>query len=239
MQQRIKLSAIETCAGTQTRVAINEDVVAEYAEAMTGGAEFPPVVVFHDSTTYYLADGFHRTLAATRIKLKEIDADVHKGTKQDALIYSLGANQTHGLPRTNKDKRQCVTIALREFADWSDRRIAEVCGVGHQLVGSIRAEVDESSTCPTPYTLKDAPVEPQTRTGKDGKQYPIPAPYPVKPFDGRLTAEKQPTNPKPPCSGMQYANMAIWQLEKINHNDTQRQQALNHVANWIANQLKG
>jgi len=45
------------------------------------------------------------------------------------------------------------------------------------------------------------------------------------------------SKPLPPSSGMQYANMAIWQLEKINQNDTQREQALHHVAEWIAKEL--
>jgi len=231
---RLEIEKIETCGGTQTRVAISEDVVAEYAEAMTGGDEFPPVIVYHDGTTHYLADGFHRVMAAARIKLKEIDADVRKGTRTDALIYSLGANRTNGLQRTNKDKRQCVKIALEQFKDWTDRRIAEVCGVSDPFVGKVRSEVQTVSTSPTTNT-------PTVRIGRRGKKYRAkPQPKEETPQDETpAPTPPKPAKPLPPSSGMQYATMAINQLEKINQNDTQREQALTHVANWIANQLKG
>ena len=70
-------------------------------------------------------------------------------------------------------RRERGAIAGHRRADWSDRRIAEVCGVSNQFVGNIRVEVSTVDTCPTTYTLKDAPAEPETRTGRDGKQYPV------------------------------------------------------------------
>lgn len=48
--------------------------------------------------------------------------------------------------RTNADKRKAVTVALGEFGALSDRQIAELCGVGHQLVATVRNDVDDSST---------------------------------------------------------------------------------------------
>ena len=62
-------------------------------------------------------------------------------------------------------KRRCVEIALHEFSEWSDRRIAEACGVGHPFVGEIRAQVVSDTTC-----NNSAQSEPATRTGKDGKR---------------------------------------------------------------------
>jgi uncharacterized ParB-like nuclease family protein len=164
---KLKIDSIQTEAGTQTRAKINEDAVTEYAEAMENGAEFPPVTVFHDGTDYWMADGFHRIMAASRNGFVDIEAEVRKGTKRDALIYALGANTANGLRRTNDDKRRCVEIALKEFPDWSDRRIAEACGVGNQLVGVVRSELQlcDSHSC---QTLK--------RIGRDGKARSTPTP---------------------------------------------------------------
>ncbi len=45
-RRRMRLEAIRTDAGTQSRARIDEMVVADYAEAMIRGDKFPPVVVF-------------------------------------------------------------------------------------------------------------------------------------------------------------------------------------------------
>ena len=36
----------------------------------------------------------------------EISAEMRDGTWRDAVLYSVGANAAHGLPRTNEDKRR-------------------------------------------------------------------------------------------------------------------------------------
>lgn len=182
--KKIKLDQITIDAGTQTRVALNEETIAEYAEAMTKGAKFPAVVVFTDgcraphdvgAVCYLLADGFHRFRAAERCGWKEIDADIRKGSRMDAIKYSLGANNVHGLRRTNADKRRCVEIALREFGKLSDRAIAEMCGVGHPFVGEIRKDqVESDSTSNSENPANTALSEPPaTRIGMDGKSYPV------------------------------------------------------------------
>ena len=56
----IALSDIVTDAGTQVRVQPDDATVADYAAQMTDGAQFPPVVLFHDGNQYFLADGFQR-----------------------------------------------------------------------------------------------------------------------------------------------------------------------------------
>ncbi|MFH1969325.1 MAG: hypothetical protein ABIJ53_03295 [Verrucomicrobiota bacterium] len=48
--KKIKLDEIIIDGGTQTRAALNEDTISDYAEAMTEGAKFPTVVVFASGT---------------------------------------------------------------------------------------------------------------------------------------------------------------------------------------------
>lgn len=66
-----------------------------------------------------------------------------------------------GFPGKRTDKRRCVEIALKEFSDWGDSKIADVCGVSHPFVMKLRPQVVTVTTSTQ-----------TTRIGKDGKQYP-------------------------------------------------------------------
>lgn len=140
MTIKMFVASIRIDGGTQPRQSINEQVVSEYAEALQAGEKLPPVVVFHDGTDHWLADGFHRYHAHRKAKRKDIAADVRNGTRRDAVLFSVGANAAHGLRRTNEDKRRAVQTLLEdaEWSKWSDRQIAEACGVSVPFVGAIR-----------------------------------------------------------------------------------------------------
>lgn len=135
----IPIDSIRLDGGTQSRVEINEATVAEYAEAIEAADDLPSVVVFFDGVHHYLADGFHRTLAAKRLGCKAIDAEVRTGTLADAQLYAYGANATHGLRRTNADKAKAVAGVIALRPDWSDRQIAKHVGVSHTMVAAIRS----------------------------------------------------------------------------------------------------
>lgn len=136
------LSQIRTDGGTQPRAVIDDAVVQDYADAMREGAKFPAVVVFKDGQDHWLADGFHRVAAAKVARLTEIAADVRPGSRRDAVLYAMGANASHGVRRTNADKRRAVTTLLKdaEWAKWSDREIARRCGVSNAFVSGVRQE---------------------------------------------------------------------------------------------------
>lgn len=136
----IELSKINIGGGTQARAELNQSVVAEYAEIYKSGGQMPPVVVFFDGSEFWLADGFHRFFGAKQAGKTEIVEDRFLGTKRDAVLYSLSANANHGLRRTNADKRRAVETLLNdaEWASFSDRKIAEICAVGHPFVAAIR-----------------------------------------------------------------------------------------------------
>lgn len=156
--QRIELEQIDIYAGTQTRVQTNDEAVSGYAEDMKQGAKFPPILLFFDGSKYYLADGFHRFLAAKRIEEKDIEADVREGSRTDALIAALGANATNGLYRTNADKRHAVEIALEEWTGHSNAYLAEICKVSIELVRRVRKSMGLDN--------------PEKVIGRDGKSYP-------------------------------------------------------------------
>jgi cell division septation protein DedD len=144
----LPVGEIRLDGGTQPRARLNEKVIAEYAEDMREGAEFPPVDVFYDGEVYWLADGYHRVSAAIEAGLTEVAATVHQGTLRDAVLFSVGVNAEHGVRRTNEDKRRAVTRLLTdsEWGQWSDNEIARRCHVHHDMVGSLRASLADSAS---------------------------------------------------------------------------------------------
>lgn len=157
---RVRLDAIAFDAGTQIRESIDQSVVSDYAEAMTNGSQFPPVTLFHDGNRHYLADGFHRFMAAQRLEWRHIDAVVHPGTKEDALWFALGANRTNGKRLSEGDKRNAIDLALKTWPDKSANQIAEQIGVNQSSVQRVKVEVMRVHNLP------------ERVTGKDGKSYP-------------------------------------------------------------------
>jgi hypothetical protein len=156
--KRLTLEDIDIFSGTQTRVSTNDEAVESYAEAMKLGSEFPPVVVYFDGAKHYLADGFHRYLAAKKIEVPKLAAEVHEGTRGDALIHALGANAKNGVYRTNADKRNAAEIALEEWTDHSNGYLADICNVSIELVRRVRKQVGLA--------------HPDVVLGRDGKKYP-------------------------------------------------------------------
>lgn len=139
----IRLTEIRIDGGTQPRAEINDTVVADYADAIRDGVTLPPVTLFYDGASYWLADGFHRFHAHARVGAVEIASNVHQGDKRAAILFSVGANASHGLRRTNADKRNAVATLLRddEWSAWSDREIARACAVGAPLVADVRRSI--------------------------------------------------------------------------------------------------
>ena len=182
----IDLDLVRIDGDTQPRAKIDTQAVAEYADRIEAGDELPPIDVYCDGTDYWLADGFHRWHAHSRLLRNQITCTVHKGTVEDARWHAIGANQTHGLRRTNEDKEKAVKAALAhpQGKKLSDRAIAEHVGVSNTFVGKVRSQlstVDSSST----------------RTGKDGKTRKVPEKKTkVKPAEPDFDAEEEPT-PEP------------------------------------------
>lgn len=144
MSAILPLASILRETDMQMRTAgLDPAVVADYAEAMEEGTTFPPVVIFSDGTSFWLADGFHRTEAAIKIERETIEADVRQGTRRDAILFAAGANAKHGMRRTQADKRRAVTTLLSDpqFANESDRAVGKACAVDHKTVATIRREL--------------------------------------------------------------------------------------------------
>ncbi len=142
----MKIEQIRVDGGTQPRATIDDALVTEYAEAMRGGAKFPEVVVFHDGTDHWLADGFHRVAAARKAGLDVIGADSRQGTQRDAILHSVGANANHGQRRTNADKRRAALRLLEDevWGQWSDGVVASKCNVSQPFISGLRRDLSQN-----------------------------------------------------------------------------------------------
>lgn len=195
MQKQLLIDSIHIDGGTQSRKAINDVTVTEYAEAIQAGAKLPAILVFFDGTTYWAADGFHRILAHIKAGIPNILANVERGSKPAAIWASVGSNLSHGLRRTNDDKIQATTMALSVRPDLSDEAIGLHCGVHRQTVLKVRHD--------TVQPVEDRQVD--KRTGVDGRTRSIP-PVPTPPAQehaqmppsARPVPGQAPTSPMPP-----------------------------------------
>lgn len=160
---QLLIDSIRREASTQARSGTNDDAIAEMAEVLKNGGELPDVDVFFDGADYWLADGFHRVDAHEEAGEDFVEAIVRPGGEREARLFAAQANKAHGVRRTNADKRRAVEILIKdtEWRQWSDRRIAEHCGVGPDLVADVRRQLSDSDSC-------------DTRIGKDGKKRKIP-----------------------------------------------------------------
>ena len=138
----IPLSCIKD-GGAQMRVEMSPEIIGEYAEAMLGGAVFPPVILYFDGTDYWPGDGYHRIEGTRKIGRDAIDAEVRKGTARDAILCGVGSNAFHGLRRTQADRRKAIVLLLTdpEWARLSDRKLGELANVDHKTIGKIRREL--------------------------------------------------------------------------------------------------
>jgi hypothetical protein len=148
----IPLSRITLDAELQPRAEIDRTVLENYVQLLVDGVVFPPVVVFDDGQSLWLADGFHRWHAHNVLELDAIATDIRLGMRRDALLYSLSANAKHGLPRNQLDYSRAYQILQRnELADPVDvEAVAKLLGcsvywaekLARPLKAKLRAERD-------------------------------------------------------------------------------------------------
>jgi hypothetical protein len=165
--ETVKIANVTVASEFQMRVKSDPATLIEYRELIRASEEHwpfdEPCTLYRVDGTLILTDGFHRLEAMHAEGRTEIRANVRNGTLLDAKIASLGANKNHGLKRSNADKRRAGTIAVQDetLRKWSDRKLAELCGISDFLVSQIRAELPDSCSSARESTV-----------GADGKNRP-------------------------------------------------------------------
>lgn len=183
-QHTIHIESVRIDGDTQSRVAIDQDHIEDIRAAIRAKMDLPPLVVYFDGKDHWLVDGFHRYHAFRAEGATSAPVEFRKGTKRDAKLHAAGANAGHGLKRTNADKRRAVRMLLddADWQKWSNRRIAEHCGVSDPFVAELRSQLRTVSSC---------------RIGRDGKVRAVPTPNP-KPSPATTTPPPPPDDTPSP-----------------------------------------
>lgn len=137
-----KLTEIVRDPRCQMRVEMDDDAIEEYALDVD---KLPPGKAMRCPEGLYLYDGWHTYEAHLKADRKSMRLQVVEGFVQDAIIAACASNLTHGLQRTDADKRKAITtlLGIGPWEDRSDRAIAEHCKVSHFLVGVVRKKLAE------------------------------------------------------------------------------------------------
>lgn len=174
--KELKVSDIRIDGGTQIRKQLNSDKVNEYAEQMNDGIVFPPITVFFDGSSYWLASGFHRLFAEKQRGTEVIKATVINGTVDEATWFALGDNK-HGLNMNAEDYRRSIEIALNhpKWSTYSNIQIANHVGVSATTVARVKKERNIKPAEKVKYTDKHG-NEATMDTSKIGKKTAKPKP---------------------------------------------------------------
>lgn len=155
----VRLDAITVDKDLNPREEMDDEWISELAGIYkTDPKKLPKPVLFDDGEKLWLASGFHRTSGAADAGLVEIECEVRKGTRLDALVFAAGENKGHGRKRTPGDKRRAVENMLRACPKWSARQIALHVEVHHDLVSDVKKKI-------FPHAAREKTI------GKDGKEY--------------------------------------------------------------------
>lgn len=144
----VPMNLIVLDESAQPRVTMDFGMVEEFAADMLRGDAFPPLDVFFDGADYWLADGFHRYHAATAIGMTEIVCCVHEGDLDDAVWFSLQANRSNGVRRTEQDVRNAVARAIihRKGKDETDSYVGSYIGCSYKTVTRERQRLVATQT---------------------------------------------------------------------------------------------
>ena len=119
---------------------------------------WPPIVVWGEDLV--VVDGCHRVEAARRLGRQSVVGFRFLGSPEEAFIEAIRRNVSHGLPLSVADRRRAARRVLVRNPDWSDRRIASLCGLSDKTVGRIRR-------------VGSVGMSVDRRVGRDGKIRPI------------------------------------------------------------------
>jgi ParB-like chromosome segregation protein Spo0J len=124
---------------------------------------WPPILV--RGRDMVVVDGHHRVEAARRIGLTSIRCELFDGSDADAYVESVRRNTEHGRALTLHERRAAAARILAAEGEWSDRRIATLCGLASDTVGRIRAETEVRG-----HVLDLGDRSSRRRVGQDGRR---------------------------------------------------------------------
>ena len=139
---RMKVEELDKLLNASVKLRnVNETMVSTYADRMTAGVEFPPVILgrYPKSEKYgdsAIIDGVHRITAAKAAGLKDLRVDeIHYKTLTEALADMYVRNMAHGLPVTEGQRNARITLLRAQGMKLE--QIAKLFGLGKSSIDRI------------------------------------------------------------------------------------------------------
>lgn len=116
--RKVALADLVLDQRVQMRPVIDAEAVRRYQDAVEDGQALPPLVAFDvKDLGLVLAAGFHRHAAYQAIGIVDTEVEVRPGILDDAILFAVGDNAAHGLPRTKETLIRSITA----YRDWYKR----------------------------------------------------------------------------------------------------------------------
>jgi hypothetical protein len=90
---RLRIADLFADAPVDPEAHLDASRVERYSRMLDA---LPPVIVFDTPEGLLLADGYHRVAASRRLGLETIEAEVHTGSRHDALRYAARVGAAQG-----------------------------------------------------------------------------------------------------------------------------------------------
>jgi ParB-like chromosome segregation protein Spo0J len=239
----LKISDIKTEPPFSTLFSIGDNTLADIVKSMqvNGYDDAQPVVIWGD----VLIDGHTRLKAAAQIGLEEIPVSAKFfATEDEALDYAIG-RQRERRHLTDAELARCLAELDRRRTAGRPEKLAQHCanygkssaetaallGISPRKVEQIRTINDHA-----PEEIKkalDSGEKTVNKAYKETQEYRR---------EVKKPEEKEQPKPKytakelanlPPSQGLNFARLAIMNLEQIQPNDTEKDAAFQTVRKWI------
>jgi ParB-like chromosome segregation protein Spo0J len=146
----------ELHSGTSPRLAGEDE---DHVLALAGvDSDLPPILV-HRSTMKVI-DGMHRLRAAALRGESMVYVSYFDGSPDEAFVEAVRANVAHGKPLTLVEREAAARRILCSQSQWSDRAIADTCGISARTVSTIRRSLGDTA-------------QSGARVGRDGRVRPV------------------------------------------------------------------
>jgi ParB-like chromosome segregation protein Spo0J len=98
---------------------------------------WPPILI--NRADHSIIDGHYRYFAARRLGHSTIQCTYFDGDAESAFFEAVRRNLVHGLALSLRERERVGTRVLELHPDWSNRKVAEICGLSHMTVGRLRS----------------------------------------------------------------------------------------------------
>ncbi len=161
---RLSLDDVVSDQSVDIRQRMDETTIQEYMDIFD---RLPPVTVYEKPEGYLLADGFHRVAAAHRLGRTQVEAEVRKGTREDALEFAAYANASAPLKLTSEERRIGIRRLNMIHPNWPPQQLGSLMQCSDAVVRTVLQAIQVRREAQTAYELPERHLEEIARAPRE------------------------------------------------------------------------